>query len=72
MARFLNGSAQECKALFSQANTTDIEKWMFVLRIASSDSTETQTESFEVATCWTPRYNKDEVFSKATCLVARD
>ena len=32
---------------------------MFVFRIVSSDFTETQTESSEVATYWTSRYNKD-------------
>ena len=53
---------------------TDIDKWIFVSGTENNDSTETYTESAEanVATCWTSRYNKDVVPSKATCLVARD
>ena len=53
---------------------TDIDKWIFVSGTENNDSTETYTESAEanVATCWTSRYNKDVVLSKATCLVARD
>ena len=66
MTRFRKDSIEECEAIFSQANTTDIEKWMLVFRIVSSNSTETQTESSKAATYRTSRYNNNEVLSKNT------